>query len=138
MDYSSLMNRNMDTQRAIGALGALAQETRLQVFRVLVKAGPKGLAAGAIAEALGIPSPTLSFHLQQLNYSGLVTKRRESRSLIYSVSIEGMNMLMGFLMDDCCGGKPELCKPGRVNVARGSSAKTTGKAVRQNLRKRAY
>lgn len=128
----------MDAEHAIGALRALAQDTRLRIFRVLVKAGPEGLAAGAIAGALGVPSPTLSFHLQQLNYAGLVTKRRESRSLIYSVSIDGMNALMGFLMDDCCGGRPELCKPGRVNVARGSSIKETGKSARQNSRKRAY
>lgn len=126
----------MDAQRAIAALGALAQETRLQVFRALVQAGPEGLAAGTIAEALGVPSPTLSFHLQQLNYADLVSKRRVSRSLIYSVNIAGMNELMAFLMQDCCGGRPELCSPMsacEVNVKPAADAR----AARSKRRRRA-
>lgn len=126
----------MDAQRAVAALGALAQETRLQIFRALVQAGPEGLAAGAIADALGVPAPTLSFHLQQLNYAGLVTKRRASRSLIYSVSIGGMNELMGFLTEDCCGGRPELCRPvGACTVATRSSS-AEGRPARAKRRQR--
>lgn len=103
----------MDTREAVAGLSALAQETRLSIFRALVEAGPDGLPAGAIAEALGIPAPTLSFHLQQLSHAGLIGKRRASRQLIYSVDIAAMNALMGFLTDACCGGRPELCLPER-------------------------
>ena len=127
----------MDAQRAIGALGALAQETRLQIFRVLVQAGPAGLAAGAIAQALGVPSPTLSFHLQQLNYADLITKRRASRLLIYSINIAGMNELMGFLTEDCCGGRPELCQPARASVARRKTTKAEEGSPRAKRRQRA-
>jgi len=127
----------MDAQRAVGALGALAQDTRLQIFRVLVQAGPEGLAAGAIAEALRVPSPTLSFHLQQLNYSGLITKRRASRSLIYSINIAGMNELMGFLTEDCCGGRPELCQPASVSVVGGKAAKSDRRSSGTKKRQRA-
>lgn len=101
----------------MAALGALAQETRLDIFRALVKVGEEGLSAGAIASALGIPAPTLSFHLQQLNHAGLISKRRASRSLIYSVDVEGMNALMEFLTEDCCGGRPELCRPTSTEAA---------------------
>ena len=103
----------LDTREAVAGLGALAQETRLSIFRALVEAGPDGMAAGAIAEALGVPPPTLSFHLQQLSHAGLIEKRRASRLLIYSVDIAAMNALMGFLTDACCGGRPELCLPER-------------------------
>lgn len=112
----------MDVDRAISALGALAQETRLQIFRALVKVGPEGLPAGAIANTLAVPAPTLSFHLQQLNYAGLITKRRASRQLIYSVSVKGMNSLMNFLTEDCCGGRPELCRPTELSALRESEA----------------
>lgn len=107
----------MEVDHAVVALGALAQETRLHIFRALVKAGSDGLPAGAIAETLSVPPPTLSFHLQQLNHAGLIVKRRASRSLIYSVNVKGMNSLMGFLTEDCCGGRPELCAPVSINAA---------------------
>jgi ArsR family transcriptional regulator len=107
----------MDVERAVSFLGALAQETRLQIFRILVQAGTEGLAAGVIADSLSVLPTTLSFHLQQLNNAGLIVKRRASRSLIYSVNVDGMNALMGFLTEDCCGGRPELCLPGRTSGA---------------------
>ena len=126
----------MEAQRAVEALGALAQETRLQIFRTLVHAGPDGLAAGAIAEALGVPAPTLSFHLQQLNYAGLITKRRASRSLIYSVNIPGMNGLMGFLTEDCCEGRPELCQPASACTVEEPALKAGGRTQRAKKRQR--
>jgi DNA-binding transcriptional ArsR family regulator len=127
----------MDIARAVIALRALAQETRLELFRALVQAGPEGLAAGAIAEILGVPAPTLSFHLQQLNHGGLITKRRASRSLIYSVNIAGMNEMMGFLTEDCCGGRPELCQPVRGAVVDDRALQVDGRARRQRKRRRA-
>ena len=99
----------METQNAIDALASLAQETRLAIFRMLVKAGPYGLAAGAIAEALEVPAPTLSFHLRHLTHAGLLTSRRESRSIVYSVQFEGVRDLLSFLMEDCCQGMPQAC-----------------------------
>ena len=94
---------------AVGALAALAQETRLAIFRVLVKAGPTGLAAGKIAEKLALPAPTASFHLKELKGAGLLSSRREGRSLIYVADFTVMKGLIGFLTDDCCGGHPEVC-----------------------------
>jgi ArsR family transcriptional regulator len=96
---------------AIAALGALAQETRLDIFRLLVQKGPAGLPAGEIGARLGQPSPTLSFHLNQLRFAGLVTSWRESRSIIYSANFKAMNDLLTYLTENCCGGRPELCAP---------------------------
>jgi DNA-binding transcriptional ArsR family regulator len=96
---------------AIAALGALAQETRLDIFRLLVERGPQGIAAGEIGERLKQPSPTLSFHLNQLRYAGLISSRRESRSIIYSANFNTMNALLAYLTEKCCGGRPELCGP---------------------------
>lgn len=90
-------------------LAALAQDTRLAIFRRLVRAGPAGESAGAIAEALSTPSPTLSFHLKELERAGLITQRRESRSLFYTASYDGMRELLAYLMEDCCAGLPEIC-----------------------------
>lgn len=101
----------VDDSKAIAALAALAQETRLQVFRALIKVGPEGLPAGSLSADLKVPAPTLSFHLQQLVHAGLVTKRRVSRSLIYAIDTDGMNGFMSYLVEDCCGGRPELCMP---------------------------
>lgn len=101
----------METKQAITALGALAQETRLDIFRLLVRRGPDGLAAGVIAESLGVPSATLSFHLAQLTHAGLIEQRRESRSLIYSADFDCMNALVGFLTENCCGGNAVACAP---------------------------
>jgi DNA-binding transcriptional ArsR family regulator len=96
--------RRLPTKRAITALGALAQESRLAIFRLLVERGPDGLAAGAIGETLKIAAPTLSFHLQQLMHADLIEQRRESRSLIYSANFASMNALVGYLTENCCGG----------------------------------
>lgn len=101
----------MKRDSAVRALGALAQETRIEIFRILVQAGPEGLPAGAIAERIGLPSPTLSFHLNQLRFAGLANSRRESRSIIYSANYKTMNQLLAYLTENCCGGRPELCAP---------------------------
>jgi ArsR family transcriptional regulator len=101
----------MKMSTAVAALGALAQESRLEIFRLLVQKGPQGLAAGEIGDRLGLPSPTLSFHLNQLRFAGLVTPRRVSRSIIYSANFKAMNGLLAYLSENCCGGAPELCTP---------------------------
>jgi ArsR family transcriptional regulator, arsenate/arsenite/antimonite-responsive transcriptional repressor len=107
----------MKKSTAAAALGALAQETRLDIFRLLVQKGPEGLPAGEIGERLGQPSPTLSFHLNQLRFAGLVTSRRASRSIIYSANFKAMNDLLTYLTENCCGGRPELCAPDRLAAA---------------------
>ena len=86
----------------MAALGALAQESRLAVFRLLVRRGPAGLPAGEISERVGVPPTTLSFHLAQLSHAGLVTSRRDGRSISYAANYPGMQDLMGFLLDNCC------------------------------------
>lgn len=93
----------MDEKRAIAALGALAQETRLALFRLLVTAGPAGLPAGVIAERLGVQPSSLSFHLAQLVHADLITQRRLSRQLIYSAEYGAMNALLAYLTENCCG-----------------------------------
>lgn len=110
----------MEETDALRIFGALAQTTRLQAFRLLVHAGPDGLAAGDIADALGVPAPTLSFHLKELTRSGLVTFRRDGRSLRYALRAERLNAFVTFLTEDCCHGRPELCVP-RVSAARGEA-----------------
>jgi ArsR family transcriptional regulator, arsenate/arsenite/antimonite-responsive transcriptional repressor len=94
----------MDSTAAISALGALAQEHRLALFRLLVQAGAEGMAAGAIAEALGVPNSSLSFHLAQLHRAGLIRQERRHRSLIYRADYAAMNALVGYLMENCCAG----------------------------------
>jgi ArsR family transcriptional regulator, arsenate/arsenite/antimonite-responsive transcriptional repressor len=94
----------MKTQEAIAALAALAQETRLRIFRLLVKVGPAGLAAGAIGEQISVAPATLSFHLKELERAGLLTSRRESRQIYYAADFEGMGNLLAFLTEDCCQG----------------------------------
>jgi ArsR family transcriptional regulator len=96
----------METKNVIAALAALAQESRLAVFRLLVEAGPEGLAASKIAETLVIPPSSLSFHLKELMHADLLTQTKQSRSLIYSVNFATMNGLLGFLTENCCGGNP--------------------------------
>ena len=94
----------MEENEAVKALSALAQPLRLQVFRALVVAGPAGLTPGTIADALGVPPPTLSFHLKELVQSGLVTQARASRHLIYRAAYEHMNALLSYLTEHCCQG----------------------------------
>ena len=118
----------MDTVRAVAALGALAQETRLAIFRLLVQQGPAGLAAGAVAERLGVAPATLSFHLAQLRHAGLVEQRRASRSLIYSADFAGMNALLGYLTENCCGGAAS-CAPA-CDVADAGAVPPVGRAAR--------
>jgi ArsR family transcriptional regulator, arsenate/arsenite/antimonite-responsive transcriptional repressor len=93
----------MDKKNAIAALGALAQETRLDLFRLLVTVGPQGLPAGVIAERLGVLPSSLTFHLNQLVHAGLITQRRLSRQLIYSAEYGAMNDLLTYLTENCCG-----------------------------------
>jgi DNA-binding transcriptional ArsR family regulator len=99
----------MDESRAVLALQALAQETRLAVFRLLVAAGPSGVPAGAIAERLQVPPSTLSFHLKELDRAGLVRSWRRARQIFYTAEFETMRRLLAFLTEDCCGGHPEIC-----------------------------
>jgi DNA-binding transcriptional ArsR family regulator len=94
----------MDMLDSVEALGALAHAHRLGIYRLLVQAGPEGLPAGAIAANLDLPASSLSFHLAHLHRAGLLTQRRESRSLIYAADFAAMNALVGFLTESCCGG----------------------------------
>lgn len=93
----------MDAKQSVAALAALAHETRLEVFRILVQRGPDGLSAGAIATELDLPPSSLTFHLQQLTHAGLITQRRVSRQLIYATDFTAMNELMAYLTENCCG-----------------------------------
>jgi DNA-binding transcriptional ArsR family regulator len=99
----------MKAAQAVTALAALSQETRLAVFRHLVAAGPEGKPAGRIAAKLKVAPPTLSFHLKELERAGLVTQHRESRNIIYAADYPAMRALLSYLMEDCCGGRPEIC-----------------------------
>jgi DNA-binding transcriptional ArsR family regulator len=99
----------MESKAAITALAALAQETRLAVFRLLVQAGPEGLPAGRISEELDIPPATLSFHLKELSHAALTTARQEGRFIYYSANFEHMAALMSFLTQNCCKGMPQEC-----------------------------
>jgi DNA-binding transcriptional ArsR family regulator len=99
----------MENKDAVTALAALAQESRLAAFRLLVQAGPGGLAASKIAEALDIPPSSLSFHLKELTHAKLIVPRQEGRFVIYAAQFDTMNTLLGFLTENCCGGNP--CAP---------------------------
>jgi len=107
----------MEKTVAVAALAALAQDNRLDVFRLLVQAGPEGMPAGAVADALDLAPNTLTFHFDRLRMAGLVTVRRDGRSMIYAAQFEKMNALVGFLTENCCGGAPcapaAECKPAR-------------------------
>jgi len=109
----------MEAATVIRALGALAQEHRLAAFRELVQAGAEGVPAGVLAERLGVPPSSMSFHLAQLANAGLVAQRRESRSIIYSADYAAMNALMGYLTENCCGGascdEAAPCAPATTN-----------------------
>lgn len=99
----------MEMQFAIDALGALAQSTRLEIFRLLVRVGPNGLSAGEIADRLGVTASTLSHHLSTLDRAGLLRSWRVQRQIFYATDFEGTRRLLAFLMEDCCQGRPELC-----------------------------
>lgn len=100
-----------EESQAIAAFSALSQETRLAIVRALVQAGPHGMAAGAIGEAVAASSSAASFHLSHLERASLIQSRRESRSIIYSINFAGLSGLVEFLMRDCCSGHPEVCLP---------------------------
>ena len=101
----------MKEKQALDAFAALSQETRLRIVRLLVEAGPDGMPAGAIGEAVKASSSNLSFHLSHLERAGLVESRREARSIIYSAAYPALGGLIAFLMRDCCKGRPEVCAP---------------------------
>lgn len=101
----------MEKISAIAALAALAQENRLDVFRLLVEAGHDGMPAGAVADALGLAPNTLTFHFDRLRHAGLVAVRREGRAMIYSARFETMNALLAYLTENCCQGRPEQYAP---------------------------
>jgi ArsR family transcriptional regulator, arsenate/arsenite/antimonite-responsive transcriptional repressor len=109
------IRRNMETNDAVAALAALAQESRLDAFRLLVQAGPEGMQAGQISAALGVPPNTLTFHFDRLRMAGLVSVRREGRAMIYTAHFTTMNALLAYLTENCCGGVPctpaQVCKP---------------------------
>lgn len=101
----------MDIIQAVNALSGLAQESRLKVFRLLVRAGRDGMAAGEIAKALGVPKNTMSSHLGILSRAELVHARKDGRSMIYAVNLQGTRALLSFLVEDCCQGEPSVCGP---------------------------
>jgi ArsR family transcriptional regulator, arsenate/arsenite/antimonite-responsive transcriptional repressor len=113
----------MDATHAVAALGALAHDTRLELFRLLVRRGPSGLPAGAIATALDVPPSSLTFHLQQLTHAGLLTRRRMSRQLFYAIDIAAMNGLMGYLTENCCG-SGTVCAPVCVPASTGAATRS--------------
>ena len=110
----------MELKWATVSLAALAQPSRLEVFRLLVSA-ERGLCAGEIARMLEVPKPTLSFHFKELNRAGLIEARREGRSISYRIRVEGIRELMGFLTEDCCQGRPDLCLPASAGNCRAST-----------------
>jgi DNA-binding transcriptional ArsR family regulator len=124
----------MDTNTAIKAFGALSQDSRLKAFRLLVRRGADGMAAGDIARALDIPHNTLSSHLAILAQAGLVAARRDGRSVIYRVDLDGTRALLSFLMEDCCGGRPEMCAPALDSVLPDcvAAAGPAGEAAREH------
>lgn len=101
----------MEERQALAAFAALSQETRLRILRLLVVAGAEGLAAGAIAAQAGATASNISFHMKELERAGLVTSRRESRSIFYAVDVQALNGLVQFLMEDCCAGQLDACGP---------------------------
>jgi DNA-binding transcriptional ArsR family regulator len=103
----------MNSSQIVQALAALAHETRLALFRMLVEQGPEGLPAGVIAERLGIPPSSLTFHVQHLHRAGLITQRRLSRQLIYAAEFAAMNGLVAYLTENCCGKAAAVCPPAR-------------------------
>jgi ArsR family transcriptional regulator, arsenate/arsenite/antimonite-responsive transcriptional repressor len=101
----------MELNAAVQALSALGQESRLRIFRLLIRRGPEGMPAGDIAEQLKVPANTMSSHLAVLSRAGLVAFRKQGRSVIYTVNVDGTRKLLAFLVQDCCQGKPKVCQP---------------------------
>jgi DNA-binding transcriptional ArsR family regulator len=114
----------MEKANAITALAALAQDNRLDAYRLLVQAGPDGMPAGEVAAKLGLPPNTLTFHLDRLRQAGLVTVRRNGRSMIYAARYDTMNALLAYLTENCCGGGRELCAPAEC-IPTEATARTT-------------
>lgn len=108
----------MKTTRVIDALGALAHEHRLAIYRLLVQQGPEGLPAGAIGERVGLVPSSLTFHLQNLQHAGLIAQQRVSRQLIYNADFDVMSGLIGYLTENCCTGGSAECPPGCVPAAK--------------------
>ncbi|HUJ79737.1 MAG TPA: metalloregulator ArsR/SmtB family transcription factor [Nitrospiria bacterium] len=123
----------MEIKKAVNALSALAQDTRLSIFRLLVKAGPDGLPVGRIGGELGVPGATLSFHLKELSHAGLVTVRQEGRYLYHSVDFKQMAALMTFLTEHCCDGMPQACfAVVETALSRCCPAQSTRQSVRRD------
>jgi DNA-binding transcriptional ArsR family regulator len=114
----------MEMKPAVASLAALAHEGRLSTFRLLVQAGPDGLAAGEAARRLGVLPSTLSATFNVLSHAGLIRSRRDGRSIIYTADYDAMRELLAFLMEDCCAGKPEICAPLAALVGHGCGAET--------------
>ena len=121
----------MEVTNAVAALSALAQESRLEIFRLLVQAGPQGMAAGQVAEQLGLAPNTLTFHFDRLRFAGLVTVRRDGRSMIYAARYEAMNGLVSFLTENCCQGAREECAPTAVCKPKGVPHEAVSRARRR-------
>jgi DNA-binding transcriptional ArsR family regulator len=122
----------MKTPDVIEALGALAHEHRLAVYRLLVQRGPQGLPAGAIGEGIGLVPSSLTFHLQALQRAGLILQRREGRQLIYSADFDAMNGLVGYLTENCCAGSDQACATACKPAA---AANATATKVRNKARR---
>jgi ArsR family transcriptional regulator, arsenate/arsenite/antimonite-responsive transcriptional repressor len=123
----------MRREEVIAALGALAQESRLDIFRMLVQKGPDAVAAGEIARKLDLPAPTLSFHLGQLKHAGLLSAHRHSRSISYAVNFRTMNALLKYLTENCCQGQAELCAPFACAPATRNGTRQPARSARKKL-----
>jgi DNA-binding transcriptional ArsR family regulator len=115
----------MEKADAVAALAALAQDNRLDMFRLLVQAGPEGMPAGQVADALDLAPNTLTFHFDRLRSAGLVTVRRDGRQMIYAAQYDAMNTLLGFLTENCCQGAAEKCAPAICKPAKPKRAKVS-------------
>jgi ArsR family transcriptional regulator, arsenate/arsenite/antimonite-responsive transcriptional repressor len=121
----------MQISNAVAALAALAQENRLAIFRLLVETGPEGMAAGQVADKLGLAPNTLTFHFDRLRFAGLVTVRRDGRSMIYAAQFEAMNDLVSFLTENCCQGAHDKCTPATVCKPKEPSHEAVSRARRR-------
>jgi len=119
----------MEKSNAVAALAALAQDNRLDVYRLLVKAGPDGLPAGQVAEKLGLAPNTLTFHFDRLRAAGLVTVRREGRSMVYAAQYDTMNALLSYLTENCCEGRADKCRRTEVKTISPSIMRKKGKVT---------